>query len=140
MQVYDYVSGAVARGGTTASMATGGAREDQVLGRDAFLKLLVAQLKNQDPLNPVDNQQFVAQLAQLQSLEELRSLGESLNVMANLLLAGQAGGLLGRRVKALTPQGEVEGRVESLRLESGRILLATDAGEVDLRDVVEVHA
>jgi len=140
MQVYGNVTGTMARAVTDTAARAAQSREDQVLGRDAFLKLLVAQLKNQDPLNPLDNQQFVAQLAQLQSLEELRSLGEAVSVMANLMLAGQAGGLLGRTVRALTPQGEVRGRVESLRLEGGRILLATDSGEVDLQDVVEVYA
>lgn len=140
MQVYGHRAGAAVNTGIWNEVTVQQTREDEVLGRDAFLKLLVAQLKNQDPLNPVDNQQFVAQLAQLQSLEELRSLGEALRVMADLMVASQAGGMLGRRVRAMTSWGEVNGFVESLRLEHGRILLSTDAGEVDLQDVVEVYA
>ncbi len=140
MHLYGYVAGTAAGVGTDSAERAMQSRQEQVLGRDAFLKLLVAQLKCQDPLNPVDNQQFIAQLAQLQSLEELRYLGEAVSLMSNMMLAGQAGGLLGRTVRAVTPRGEVCGKVESVRLEGGRILLATDSGEVELQDVVEMYA
>jgi flagellar basal-body rod modification protein FlgD len=52
--------------------------ENQQLGRDAFLKLLVSQLKYQDPMEPVKNEAFVAQLAQFSSLEQLQSINETL--------------------------------------------------------------
>ena len=48
------------------------------LGQDTFLKLLVEQLKNQDPLSPQDSAQFVAQLAQFNSLEQLISINDRL--------------------------------------------------------------
>lgn len=51
-------------------------------GKDAFLKLLVEQLKNQDPLNPQDGTQFVSQLAQFNSLERLISIDERLGELA----------------------------------------------------------
>jgi hypothetical protein len=47
-----------------------------------FLTLLVAQLKNQDPMNPIDNQDFVAQLAQFSSLEQLITIGEGVDKIA----------------------------------------------------------
>lgn len=128
-------------GSTGASgQAPGVARPDQELGRDAFLKLLVAQLKNQDPLNPLDSHQFIAQLAQLQSLEELRQLKETVGTLTNLVLANQASGLLGKKIRARTLEGELRGLVQSLRIQDGRALLSTDAGEVDLSQVVEVYA
>ncbi|MBN2241192.1 MAG: hypothetical protein JW793_00775 [Acidobacteria bacterium] len=46
--------------------------------KDEFLKLLVAQLQNQDPMNPMDNQQFLAQLATFSSLEQLMSINEGI--------------------------------------------------------------
>ena len=48
------------------------------LGQDAFLKLLITQLQNQDPLNPVNNEEFIAQLAQFSSLEKLTQMATSL--------------------------------------------------------------
>ena len=51
------------------------------MGRDAFLKLLVAQLKNQDPLKPQDNSAFVAELAQFSSLEQSMGVNDKLNQM-----------------------------------------------------------
>ncbi len=52
------------------------------LDRDAFLKLLTTQMQAQDPLNPMDNTEFVAQLSQFTSLERLESMSRSLDTLA----------------------------------------------------------
>lgn len=53
--------------------------EDQNMGREAFLKLLLVQLQNQDPMEPVKNEDFVAQLAQFSSLEQLQSINKAVS-------------------------------------------------------------
>lgn len=53
--------------------------------KNEFLKLLVAQLKNQDPLDPIDNQQFLAQLATFSSLEQLMSINNGIAELASAL-------------------------------------------------------
>ncbi len=80
------------------------ARSDpkDALGRDQFLTLLVAQLKHQDPLNPLDGTDFTAQLAQFSSLEQQFTMNENLEDIQSSLKAGESGNLLdyiGKTVK-----------------------------------------
>jgi flagellar basal-body rod modification protein FlgD len=63
-------------GTSSLSQAMGG---NDSLGKDAFLKLLVEQIKNQDPLEPKDNSEFVAQLAQFSSLEQTMGINDRLD-------------------------------------------------------------
>ncbi len=75
--------------------------EKEEMGKDAFLKLLVAQLENQDPLEPMDNGEFVAQLAQFSSLEGIKNLGTSVDGMATNMSSMQnlsTSSLIGRYV------------------------------------------
>ncbi len=62
-------------------------KEDTVLGKDDFMKLLVTQLQHQDPLNPMDSTTFTAQLAQFSSLEQLEGINDNLD---NLNLSQEA--------------------------------------------------
>ena len=71
-------SKSIADGALTKALGGGGNN----LGQDAFLKLLVAQLKNQDPLNPQQNYEFVAQLAQFSSLEQSVGINDRLDQLA----------------------------------------------------------
>jgi flagellar basal-body rod modification protein FlgD len=83
--------------------ATNSATGKKALGKDAFLQLLVTQLKNQNPLEPQDNGAFVAQLAQFSSLEGITTLNETVSGIAgnyNSSQALQASSLVGRSVIA----------------------------------------
>ena len=83
--------------------ATNSATGKKALGKDAFLQLLVTQLKNQNPLEPQDNGEFVAQLAQFSSLEGITTLNDTVSGIAgnyNSSQALQASSLVGRSVIA----------------------------------------
>ncbi len=68
---------------TDPSLASAVSGSKKELGKTEFLNLLVAQLKNQDPMNPMDNQQFIAQLATFSSLEQLISINKAVSTLAD---------------------------------------------------------
>jgi flagellar basal-body rod modification protein FlgD len=70
---------------TTGETTTQAALRASGLGSDAFLKLLVVQLQNQDPTSPQSNQEFIAQLAQFSSLEQLTSINQAVTAMSRYL-------------------------------------------------------
>jgi flagellar basal-body rod modification protein FlgD len=82
------------------------AQEDE-LGKTAFLELMIAQIKNQDPLEPAKNEAFIAQLAQFSSLEGIQNMNESMEDLVTSMRAGltmDAAGLVGRNVLVPTNQ------------------------------------
>ena len=78
------ISGMSAPGANgTAETSAQLAQKNAELSKTQFLSLLVAQLENQDPLNPMDNQDFIAQLATFSSLEQLISINEGMTRLAD---------------------------------------------------------
>ena len=80
------------------------------LGQDDFMKLLVAQMKNQDPNNPTDNGQFLAQIAQFSMVNGIDKLGSSFDTVAGSMSstqAMQAATLVGRQVLSETSSGSL---------------------------------
>ena len=84
-----------------AAAQTAPAKAGGQVSRDDFMKLLIAQLKNQDPLSPMDNQEFAAQLAQFNSLEQLIGLNEKFDSLATqqgLATQFNSAALIGKQV------------------------------------------
>ena len=79
---------------TPETETTGATDSNDALGRDQFLTLLVAQLKHQDPLNPLDGTDFTAQLAQFSSLEQQFGMNDNLEAIQESLMAQQSGNCL----------------------------------------------
>lgn len=95
------------KSGTEESKTTTG-KAGSAMGQDAFLKLLITQLKNQSPLNPQDNTAFVAQLAQFSSLEGIQNLNTTVTSLSNSMQSSQAlqaSSLVGRTVEVPTASG-----------------------------------
>ena len=95
----DSVNSNQAASGATGSGMSGALTGGNTMGKDAFLKLLVAQLRHQDPLKPQDGSEFVAELAQFSSLEQTMAINDRLDMLAlqNRGLANtQVAGLVGQ--------------------------------------------
>ncbi len=89
--------------------------KDDALGRDAFLKMLVAQLQNQDPLNPMDGTDFSAQLAQFSQLEQLMNLNDGMEAMATSLTKDSDKDLIGYVGK------QVSGDINTMQVTEGGV-------------------
>ncbi len=98
------------------------------LGKDAFLQLLVTQMQYQDPLEPTADTEFISQLAQFSSLEEMQNLNESLDALANQLsyiqMQSFASNLVGKNVIMKIDGEYVAGKVQYVEMKDGIPYLA----------------
>lgn len=113
------------------AVTNGGAVSRAVIQQEDFLQVLLAQLRYQDPLKPMDNSEFIAQFAQLTSLEQTQQMNQKLDVLLGLASASQAIELLGRTVEAGRDFGRVIGEVTTISYSGGNPLLTirTESGE-----------
>ena len=117
-------------------------------GDNPFLRLLTEQLRNQTPLEPVDNESFMNQMASYSNMQEQKDLNANMlklldfqGVLARVQGLGQSSALLGKEVTyADQLGGEASGIVESVYVaEDGSVQLELDSGEaIDMREVIGI--
>lgn len=90
------------------------------LGQEDFLKILLTQLQFQDPLKPMDNQEFMAQMAQFTSLEFNRQQNDKIDTLLTIQSANQALGLVGKTVEVSTNTGSQVGTVSAVAFSNGQ--------------------
>jgi flagellar basal-body rod modification protein FlgD len=113
--------------------------DPQTIGKDTFLKLLVAQLKYQNPMEPVDSSQFMAQTAQFTMVEKLQAMAAQTDVLVAGEAAQRAAGLLGRQVTFLDDQGvQQTGVVTGTKFGTDGPVLRLGNTEISLNAVREV--
>ncbi|MBQ4554871.1 MAG: flagellar hook assembly protein FlgD [Spirochaetaceae bacterium] len=93
--------------------AENGRTASSELGKDDFLKLLITQLQNQDPTSPMENTEFIAQMAQFSSLEQMTNMSTSFTQLANTLSASEASTTVGKRVEVQLEGATISGVVEA---------------------------
>ncbi|MCU7815180.1 MAG: flagellar hook capping protein [Candidatus Thiodiazotropha sp. (ex Rostrolucina anterorostrata)] len=99
------------------------------LGQEDFLKILLTQLTYQDPLKPLDNQEFIAQFAQFASLDQTRQSTENLDALLLMQMADQGIGLLGKTVEVRTDTGSAVGDITAVAFSQGTPLFTVKVGD-----------
>lgn len=108
--------------GRTASLENG--LTQAAVGLEDFLEIFLAQLNFQDPLEPVDNREFIAQLAQFSSLELANQTNEGVSGILEVESVTQSVGLLGKEVQVSTNGGSLIGEVIAIRLAGNQPVLS----------------
>lgn len=109
------------------------------IGRDQFMQLLVTQLRNQDPLEPVNQQDFLGQLAQFSSLEGIEQLNLNFSQSLKFQQLSQGGALVGSRVEYTDSQSESQiGVIDSARVINGELRFQIGDSTVGLGDITGV--
>jgi flagellar basal-body rod modification protein FlgD len=109
----------------------------KTLDYDAFLKLLMAEMKNQDPTNPIDSAQYVAQLATFSSVEQAIKTNAKLDSLMTQMALSQADGIIGRTITSA--DGSVSGEVTALRVVSGgAVAVLEDGSEIAIGEGVTI--
>jgi flagellar basal-body rod modification protein FlgD len=113
------------------------------LGKDDFLKLLITQLRYQDPTSPVDDKEFIAQLAQFSSLEQMQNLNETIKMMMEsqqkLTALGQATAMIGKVVEIYTVEGEsLYGKVTGIQFKNEWPEIVVDGKLYSFSEIVSI--
>lgn len=111
------------------------------LGKDEFLKILITQLKNQDPMQPMQDKEFIAQMAQFTSVEQLTNMAGEMKLLRQSL--GLSPGLIGKSVswEALDTTGALvvkEGIVDALLFKKGVQYASVGGEEISLDKLVKI--
>lgn len=114
------------------------------MGKDDFLMLLTKQLQNQDPMKPMDNTEFVAQMANFSSLEQMANMNKSLQAFisnTNESYKFQAMGMLGKKVTAqISGQTEViSGAVSAVRFKDGETIFKVGTQDVKSSEILTIE-
>ncbi|QDZ02722.1 flagellar hook assembly protein FlgD [Nitratireductor mangrovi] len=115
----------VAAGANTAAQesSTG---QSNLVDYNSFLKLLVTQMKNQDPTKPMESTDYIAQLATFSQVEQTLQTNTKLEQLMQLSLLGQADAIIGRTVSSA--DGTVSGKVDEVRIGSNGMVAILENG------------
>ncbi len=141
------VGGVASATGSTSTGQTATTKGMSSLSSEDFMKILIAQLQQQDPMNPMSNEAMVTQMSAIRDMEMNYTLTQTLQQMTDEQRFSGAAGLIGKYVKGVVEDSDgkeydKDGIVTSVRFESnGKAVLELDNGEVlPLEDMTEVHA
>ncbi|MCL2138050.1 MAG: flagellar hook assembly protein FlgD [Treponema sp.] len=89
-------------------------KPQQSLGKNDFLKLLLTQLSYQDPLSPVEDKEFIAQMAQFSTLEQMTSMSADFSKLTSMVSGSEAVQSLGKNVEVIEGEEVIQGAVKAV--------------------------
>ncbi|HHW43965.1 MAG TPA: flagellar hook capping protein [Desulfotomaculum sp.] len=111
----------------------------QELDKDAFLQILVAQMRYQNPLSPMDGNQFMAQMAQMTTMEQMVNLSKNMELLLRTQELSLSASLVGQQVTVVNGEGQdVTGRVEKISIDENGIKVVIDGIAYDYDRVKEI--
>ncbi|HEU5123967.1 MAG TPA: flagellar hook capping FlgD N-terminal domain-containing protein [Verrucomicrobiae bacterium] len=112
----------------------------KTLNQNDFFKLLIAQMTAQDPMNPMSNEDFMGQMAQFSSLEQTRTMGDTIASMRDEQQMLQANSLIGRDVNLQIDTGVVHGTVTAVQMDGTTPKIVVGDAAYDLSQVLTITA
>jgi flagellar basal-body rod modification protein FlgD len=123
---------------SAGSSAHNAAAKSKELGKDEFLKILLTQLKYQDPMQPMQDREFISQMAQFSALEQMSNTAAELSKLQKINSLGTAFNMLGATVTYKDASGnEVQGTVSGTEMSDGVMKVKVGDALVDLADIIK---
>ncbi|MDA3849808.1 MAG: flagellar hook assembly protein FlgD [Spirochaetaceae bacterium] len=111
--------------------------KSQEMGKDDFMKILIAQLSHQDPTKPMEDKEFIAQMAQFSSLEQITNMSQNFQKLNGRMNQSQAFNMLGKNVEFNEGDQSVSGTVEAAT--GGEFpQLLVNGKYIDMSEVIQV--
>ncbi|MGI6561641.1 MAG: flagellar hook capping FlgD N-terminal domain-containing protein [Clostridia bacterium] len=114
----------------------GSQTKESTFGKEDFLKILVAQLQNQDPLSPMNDTEFIAQMTQFSMAEEISKINSGFDFLKGVSLTGK--NILAKVSNAYYTE-YVEGTVEKVSIEKGQVYAVVNDKRIKISDILEVY-
>jgi flagellar basal-body rod modification protein FlgD len=102
-------------GAISGAQTSSSTNQNTTINQEDFIRLFLSQLQFQDPLEPVDNREFLAQLAQFTNLEQSRQVSQNTSDLVAMNASTQALSLLNKQVEVLVPNGTTVGTVTTIQ-------------------------
>lgn len=119
----------------------------QDLGKDQFLKLLLTELQHQDPTNPMNDREFIAQMAQFSSLEQMMNFNKNMGQLLDKISFQSSFDLLGKNVEVEDPnlmdelgnKNIIKGTVESINRKENDVFIRVNGAEYSVNNIIKVE-
>jgi len=117
-----------------------GQPSNKEIQKDAFLRLLVAELKHQNPLDPMKDRDFIAQMAQLTNLEKMEKVSQNIEKLVTIYNNSSVYNMLGKKVTYFNDAGQLEtASVEAIEFDNGEASIVVNKNKINPKNIVRIE-